>query len=211
MRLFRLLRRESPVSLGRSAGMAAASGFLNAALLGVINYPGREDVRLALFAVAIVLFILAQRYILVSSTVLVETVLNRIRQRLSARIRNADLYPLEQVGRAAVYTNLSKQIGPLPGAASTIIIAIQSSIMVAFAILCLAIISRNAFFLTLLLSAVALSIHFRARPGIPRNLGGPRSPRLGHRLPHRTLPRSPPLRRDPLHPLPRTMKILWDA
>src|SRR4051812_13037553 len=101
MRLFALLRRESPISIGRIAAMAALSGIVNAALLGVINAAAGSPERqtstkyLVVFCVIILLFIVAQQYILQTSTLLVETVLNRVRQRIVEQIREADLGPLE--------------------------------------------------------------------------------------------------------------------
>lgn len=167
MRLFALLRRESPISIGRIGLMAAISGMVNAALLGVINaaaasYAGQTSSRLLMLFIGIFgLFVLAQHYILVTSTLLVQTVLNRIRQRLVERIRKADLLPLEEIGRSAIYATLSVQIVTISNAAASVVIALQSAVMVLFSVFYLTILSVTAFLMTLLIALIAFTIHYR--------------------------------------------------
>lgn len=174
MRLLRLLRSESPGSVTRIGVMAGFSGLLNALLLGLINSgAGREASELSwrlfvAFAIAIVLFIVAQRYILISSIHLVETILDRLRRRLATLIREADLLPLEQVGRAGIYASVSKHIVTISSASASVIIAIESAIMVVFAVTYLAFIARPAFFLTLAAAAIGLTIHFRSVKDLTR-------------------------------------------
>jgi putative pyoverdin transport system ATP-binding/permease protein len=165
MRLFALLRQESPVSLTRIGVMATISGLVNAVLLGIINSaagsgrPGGKQ--LLLFIAVIVLFVYAQHYILVTSSLLVETVLNRIRERLARSIVAADLQPLEQIGRSTIYSTISQQISLISSAATSFVIAIQSAVMVLFSVLYLAFLSRLAFLMTLAIALVALSVHLR--------------------------------------------------
>ena len=147
--------------------MAALSGFANAVLLGVINaasasYAGQTSLRfLALFIGVIGVFIVGQHYILVKSTLLVQTVLNRIRQRLIERIRASDLLPLEQIGRSVIYTTLSVQIVTISNAAASVVVALQSAVMVFFSVFYLALLSMTAFAMTLVIALIAFFIHFR--------------------------------------------------
>jgi putative ATP-binding cassette transporter len=167
MRLFALLRRESPISIGRIAAMAALSGIVNAALLGVINAAAGSPERqtstkyLVVFCVIILLFIVAQQYILQTSTLLVETVLNRVRQRIVEQIREADLGPLESLGRAAIYTAVAQQVSTISNAAAAVVIAAQSAVMVAFSVFYLALLSRLAFLLTVVIAVIAFIVHYR--------------------------------------------------
>ncbi|MDQ3283380.1 MAG: hypothetical protein M3Q69_18430, partial [Acidobacteriota bacterium] len=168
MRLLRLLRSESPGTVTRIGVMAGLAGLLNALLLGLINSGAGLDADevswrlMVAFVVAIGLFIIAQRYILIASIDLVETILDRLRRRLADRIRNADLLPLEQVGRASIYASVSKHIVTISTASASAIIAIEAAIMVFFAVCYLAFISRTAFFMTLAAAVIGLTIHFRS-------------------------------------------------
>lgn len=167
MRLFALLRRESPVSIGRIALMAVLSGIVNAVLLGVINAAAGSPERqtstsyLLSFCLIIALFIVAQQYILQTSTLLVETVLNNTRNGIVQLIRDADLGPLENVGRAAIYSVVSQQMVTISNAAASVVVAAQSVVMIAFSVFYLALLSRAAFFLTVAIAGLAFYIHYR--------------------------------------------------
>jgi putative ATP-binding cassette transporter len=165
MRLFAMLKQESPVSLTKIAVMATISGLVNAVLLGVINKSAGMNVpgsrQLLLFIAVILIFVLAQHYILTTSTLLVETVLNRIRQRIVDSIRAADLLPLEQIGRSAIYSTVSQQLVLISSAASSVVIAIQSAVMVFFSVLYLGFLSGKAFLMTVVIALIALSVHLR--------------------------------------------------
>src|SRR5204863_8769099 len=165
MRLFALLKQESPVSLTKIGVMATITGMVNAVLLGVINSAAGSGKpsgkQLFLFIAIIAVFVIAQHYILVASTLLVETVLNRIRQRITDSIRASDLSPLEQIGRSTIYSTVSQQIMLISSAAASFVIAIQSAVMVLFSVLYLAFLSRLAFLMTLAISLIAVSVHLR--------------------------------------------------
>jgi putative ATP-binding cassette transporter len=144
------------------------SGLANATVLVVINAGAASSNSsadsfhdLLLFLITIVIFILAQYYILVRSTVVVETVLNRIRLRLVDLIGEADLYPVERLGRSAIYTSISKEIIAISQATTTIIVACQSGLLILFSVIYLAVLSRTAFFIVLALTGVGISVHFQ--------------------------------------------------
>src|SRR5262249_34268948 len=100
MNLLQLIQRESPVSLWKLAAMAGLSGVMHALLLAISNMasdsPTSEEgnIRyLVMFAAAIGVFVIAQKYLLSRSTQLVETCLNNVRLRLLDRILRSDLQP----------------------------------------------------------------------------------------------------------------------
>lgn len=168
MSLVGLIRQESPVSLRKLAVMAMMSGLANAMVLVVINAGAASSNNaedsfrdLLLFLITILIFIFAQYYILVRSTVVVETVLNRIRLRLVDLIGEADLYPVERLGRSAIYTSISKEIMSISQATTTIIVACQSGLLILFSVIYLAVLSRTAFLIVLALTGVGISVHFQ--------------------------------------------------
>ena len=168
MTLIRFLLKESNVSLFNLGGMAVASGMMSAVLLAIINIAAAKAADessatrfLFLFAIAIAIYVLAQKSLMTSSTTQVETILNNLRQRLTDKIRQADLLPLEGIGRARIYSGVSTEIQTISQATQPIVIACQAAFLVAFSLVYLAWLSLAALALMLVLTAVGLSIHFQ--------------------------------------------------
>src|SRR6185437_2134243 len=177
MGLFELIGRESLGAVRKLAAMAMFSGLANAGVLAVINAaathaasPAQQFRLLLLFAIVFASYILAQHYILVQSTILVETTLNQIRLRLVDKIRSADLLPLETIGRTSIYSSISKELISISQATITIIAACQASLLVLFSLLYLAILSKMAFAITVLITFAGVSIHFQRRREILRGM-----------------------------------------
>lgn len=168
MELLRLLGRESPVSVKKLAGMAMLSGLANAMVLAVINTAAASGGRtydslrcLLLFVITVSIYIKAQSFLMVRSTVVVETVLYSIRLRFIDLIRRADALPLEHIGRSAIFSSVSKELVAISQATIEIVNACQASLMVFFAIGYLSILSWTALLITLAASAIGISIHFQ--------------------------------------------------
>jgi putative pyoverdin transport system ATP-binding/permease protein len=136
--------------------MAGLSGMTNALLLAIINAaadaPTSEDGNLRLvllFMATMGIFIVAQNYILSRSTRLVQTLLNNIRLKILDQLLHAELSRLESVSKARIFAGFSTETLTISQSATTITIAAQAGIMVAFSMIYLAILSRPAFFLTI--------------------------------------------------------------
>ncbi|MEA2695066.1 MAG: hypothetical protein QOJ16_4453 [Acidobacteriota bacterium] len=177
MNLLRLLRSESRTSPRRLLWIATLSGLANALILAVINSAASstlthaENFRaLVLFALVLSLYIVTQKYLLVTSTVEIERILDKIRVRITDKIRHSELLPLEKIGRAAIYASVSKETLTISQAAAIIVIACQAAILIVFTLLYLAWLSRAAFFLCVALTLVALSIHFARTRELSRDL-----------------------------------------
>jgi putative ATP-binding cassette transporter len=171
MNLLRLLQSESRTPPRRLLWIATLCGLSNALILAVINLAASstlthaENFRaLVLFVLVLALYIITQRHILITSTLEIERILDKIRVRIADKVRHAELLPLEKIGRATIYASVSKETLTISQAAAIIVIACQSAILVAFTLLYLAWLSRPAFLICIALTLVALSIHFtRAR------------------------------------------------
>jgi putative ATP-binding cassette transporter len=166
--LVRLLRQGSRRFDLNMVGFVVFAGLTNAGLLAIIN-AAAENARneaengrlLSMFGVVIFLYIYAQRYILFTSITEVERLLSGIRVRIADRLRRADLVALEHVGRSDIYGIVSRETQNISQAAGTLIVAMQSSMMVLFTVIYLAMLSRTAFVITVLMTWIGLALHFR--------------------------------------------------
>lgn len=166
--LLRLLQQSGSRLNGTLVGMAALSGLANAALLATINAAADNSANdaangrfLALFVIVVLIFLRSQRYILLTSGAEVERILDEIRRRIATLIAQADLRQLEQVGRAQIYASLHRETVTISQATSSLVIAAQSLLMVAFSLAYLGWLSRSALVLMLIAMAVAIRAHVR--------------------------------------------------
>jgi len=166
--LYQLLRRGSKRFNLELAALVVFAGLANAALLAIIN-TAAENARdeaangrvLGLFAVAIALYLYTQRHVMFTAITEVERLLSGIRVRIADRIRKADLYPLEQVGRSEIYGLVSRETQTISQAAGTLVISLQSTMMVVFSVVYIMILSKAAFVITIFVTSLGLFIHFR--------------------------------------------------
>lgn len=155
MKLLELVRRESTVSIGRMAFLAGLAGLSNASLLAIINVAvgdasnSEHSVREAvLFAIAITIYVISQRHVMLEATGEIEEVLNRIRVRIADKIRHCDLRPLEEIGRASIYSSIQKQTTTISQSAIVLVISAQFAVLIFFTALYVAWLSKAAFVLT---------------------------------------------------------------
>lgn len=168
MKLWRFLSSHSDVSLPRVIVVAGLSGLANALLLVVINSAahrvstGVVDVRLfIMFALAITVYILAQRHVLRVASVEVEKVIERLRITLSDKIRHADLHSVEGLGRAQIYAGVNTETLTISQSTAPMIIASQGAILVLFSLVYILWLSKTAFVLTAVIIGIGVSVHFR--------------------------------------------------
>jgi putative ATP-binding cassette transporter len=166
--LFTLLRRGSSRFTLEFFVVLAVSGMANAALLAVINGAADHAANqtangryLVLFIIIIAAYVFGQRYILMTSVTEVERILKDIRDRLAQSIRRASLLGLDRIGRAEIYGSLHRETVTISQATSTVVMAGQGAVMVAFSLAYLAWLSWAAFLLTTLTAAAAVILHFR--------------------------------------------------
>lgn len=166
--LWEFLKSRSEVPLPRIVGVAAISGLSNALLIAVINSAahqvsdeGLNFQKFLLFLVAIVLYVVTQRYILRVSTVEVEKIIARVRTGLSDKIRRADLHAIEILGRAELFASLNTDTLTISRATTPMIVACQGILLVLFSLAYIYLLEPAAFVLTVGVCAVGIAIHFR--------------------------------------------------
>ncbi|MBQ37841.1 MAG: ATP-binding protein [Gemmatimonadaceae bacterium] len=169
MKLWEFLSRESDVPLSRVMAIAAVSGLANALLLAVVNQgahtvsSGSTTQLFILFGVVISLYIVTQRYILRVASIEVERIIAKLRVKLSQKVRQADLGPLELLGRSRIYASMQTETLTISQSTAPMIIACQGSILIVFSMLYMLILSRVAFFLTVAIVALGVLVHFKSR------------------------------------------------
>jgi putative ATP-binding cassette transporter len=176
--LARLLRRGSEKFNLEMAAFVVFAGLTNAGVLAIINAAAENasnqetnDRLLLLFGIAIALYVVAQRYILVTSITEVERILGGIRVQVADNVRKADLESLENLGRSEIFGVVARETQNISQAASTIVMATQSLMMVIFSIGYLALLSKTAFFITVGVCGVGIAMHMQRARSLTRLLG----------------------------------------
>src|SRR5262245_50264209 len=135
MKLLQFLRRELTISPWLVLFMACVSGISNALILSVLNAATKQSVEgsnlifIILFAIIIGIYIISQRYILITTGREVNMILHKIRLRVVHKIRNSEFLTLEQIGRSEIYNIFSKEMQTVSNTAMTIVILGQSALL----------------------------------------------------------------------------------
>jgi putative pyoverdin transport system ATP-binding/permease protein len=170
MSFFALVRREMQGSLTRLLVMSGLGGASNAAILSAVNSGaqaagGKPSLwSAALFVVALLLFVKAQHYILISATIEIEAIIHKLRVRLMDQVRHSELVPLDAIGRAGIVAAITRDTATLTQATSMVAFAAQSAVLIFFIAIYIAYLSLLAFGLTvLIIGLAALLIHAKSR------------------------------------------------
>jgi len=170
MSFFDLVRREMQGSLTRLLVMSGLGGASNAAILSAVNSGaqaagGKPSLwSAALFVVALLLFVKAQHYILISATIEIEAIIHKLRVRLMDQVRHSELVPLDAIGRAGIVAAITRDTATLTQATSMVAFAAQSAVLIFFIAIYIAYLSLLAFGLTvLIIGLAALLIHAKSR------------------------------------------------
>lgn len=114
---------------------------------------------LGLFILSCGLFLFAKGVALRITSEIVESILNRMRVRFATKIAKLSLTAFEQVGRARVYTALTRDVQTLSEAGTMVIHGATSSVMLIFSALYIAYLSLFAFAVTLGLFGTAIYVY----------------------------------------------------
>jgi putative pyoverdin transport system ATP-binding/permease protein len=171
MSFFELVCREMQGSLARLLVMSAFGGLSNAAILAAVNSGAQAAGRaradlwsVALFIVALFLFIKSQHYILISATVEIEAIIHKLRVRLMDYVRRAELVPLDAIGRARIGASITRETATLTQATNVCAFAAQSVVLIFFVAIYIAYLSLLAFaFIVVVVGFTALMLHVKGR------------------------------------------------
>jgi putative ATP-binding cassette transporter len=166
MNIIELYKKESVVSGKAVLFMAVVSGVAQAALLGIItlaastaSYDSLNFRYFLLFAITFAIVIIGKKYALTESIKIAENIIKKVRVRIADKIRNSELVFLENTEQSEVFTYLTQNTSLISEASLIVINAFQSSVVLVFCIILIAILSKLAF-LVIILAVGAALIHY---------------------------------------------------
>jgi putative ATP-binding cassette transporter len=157
--------------LPRLIFMSAIGGVSNAAILAAINagaQAGEDDKKAPLWAailfiIALFLFIKAQNFIVITTTVEIQAIIHKLRLRLMDHVRRSELLPLETIGRARIIGAITGDTAILTQASNMLAFSVQGLVLIVFVALYVAYLSLAAFILSVaIVGAAAVIFHFKS-------------------------------------------------
>lgn len=180
-RLLDFINHEAQYPRTRLISFAVLSGLANGMLLALINHgasqvtnfssSGEVQVHyLAMFAICLALFVYTKKYALERAAVLVEEVLSKVRTRIADKIRHTELEFIESTGHGEIFNRLSQDTIQISQSATVIFASLQAAVMVSFALLYIAWLTPQGFFLTVSALGLGAWVFVSKRAGIVRDL-----------------------------------------
>jgi putative ATP-binding cassette transporter len=175
--LARFLTAEATLSPRRALLAAAIAGLSNALILAIINaaaeHASESQTRplyVIAFAAAMVIYIFAQRWILVQAADQVEGIIHRVRMRIVDTLKDCELRDVEDLGRSVIHSGIARHTQTLSQSASTITIAVQMAILIVFTTAYVAYLSLTSFLVLIVFMTIALTIYFRKSYSVRNDL-----------------------------------------
>jgi putative pyoverdin transport system ATP-binding/permease protein len=172
MSFFQFVRSEMQGSLRKLLLMASLGGISSAAILAAINAGAQAADEgkkaslwaLALFVVALYLFIKTQIYVTTTITGEIEAVVHRFRVRLMDEIRHSELLAVDRIGRSRIISAITGDTAILTQASNTLCYSVQAPILLLFVGIYVAYLSFSALVMSVVIVTIASAIfHFRGR------------------------------------------------
>ena len=146
--------------------MAAVAGISNAFLLYILNAGAANAVRgdalgwlLLAFLATLLVFILSQRHLFVTTTMELEKILHAYRMQQVERVRHCDLDALESIGAAVIFGALTRQTLVISTAGGPIVLGAQAVIVVIFGLVYLAWLSISALLLSMAIIGIGVVVY----------------------------------------------------
>jgi putative ATP-binding cassette transporter len=172
MSFFQLVRSERRGSLRKLLLMSSLGGVSSAAILAAINAGAQAADEghkaslwaLALFVVALYLFIKTQIYVTTTITGEIEAVIHRLRVRLMDHIRHSELLAVNRIGRSRIISAITGDTAILTQASNTLCYSLQAPILILFVAVYIAYLSIVAFALSIVIVCIAgIIFDYRSR------------------------------------------------
>jgi putative ATP-binding cassette transporter len=172
MSFFELVRSERHGSLRKLLLMSSLGGISSAAILAAINAGAQAADEgkkaslwaLALFVIALYLFIKTQVYVTTTITGEIEAVIHRLRVRLMNQIRHSELLAVDRIGRSRIISAITGDTAILTQASNALCYSVQAPILIVFVAIYVAYLSFSAFAVSAVIVTIAGTIfHLRSR------------------------------------------------
>lgn len=165
--LYRLLLRDTDLFAPHFLRLAALSGLANAGVLAIVNMAVQSSSEgkasqlrnIILFCLTLAIYAYSQRRLMVDTCQRVELLINDLRQRLLEAVRSSELLEIEQIGKATIFGNLSRETQVLSQAMPNLVVAVQSAVLLIAAMCYLFFLSKLAFFLLAIFTAIGAAFH----------------------------------------------------
>jgi len=167
MKFIEFINKDSDAPKRKILFMALLSGVANGALLGVIN-AGAENVSnqtvearyFLLYITALVAYVYTQKYALTQATIALEVAIRKVRVRIANKLRHTELLFIENTGRGEIYTSLTQDSNIISQTALYLISAGQSTIVLIFSLLYMAVLSSLSFWISVIVISLTLYWYF---------------------------------------------------
>lgn len=166
MRLTELLLRDTRTSLKRLGLMAVTAGAVSAAILAIVNAAAQEpgDVGghahyVALFGLALLAYVISQRYVLVVTTDEVERIVDERRRGLIRKLAKCELLGVEKIGHGAIFTAINADAQIISQTAGSLMLGVQAIILIFWTAIYLATLSLPTLFLVAVFLLIASRIY----------------------------------------------------
>jgi putative ATP-binding cassette transporter len=152
--------------------MSSLGGISSAAILAAINAGAQAADEgkkaslwaLALFVIALYLFIKTQVYVTTTITGEIEAVIHRLRVRLMNQIRHSELLAVDRIGRSRIISAITGDTAILTQASNALCYSVQAPILIVFVAIYVAYLSFSAFAVSAVIVTIAGTIfHLRSR------------------------------------------------
>jgi putative ATP-binding cassette transporter len=177
MRLFDFLRKESSESWTPLIALTVVSGIANGAILALINAGASAAASdtvsfrvMAMFIIAITVFMLAKNRSLNQTMVIVEAMVRTLRVRICDKLRRSELPFVESLGKGELYTTIGQDANLISHTTFIVINAAQEAIMLVFALLYVAWLSTLGFVIVLIAIAVGMTFYYFHRRSLTADL-----------------------------------------
>jgi len=167
MELFTLVKREVKEPVRPLLIFMTISGIASGFLISLINTAAENASNselnsrtFLLFSVGILVVILTKKYVLDKSVVIVESVMERLRNRIADQVRHTELNILECVGASAIHTRLNEDAIIISNTASNLIVGFQAAVMMVFTIFYIGTISLWSFLMVVGAFVIGFSYYF---------------------------------------------------
>jgi putative ATP-binding cassette transporter len=157
--------------------MSIVSGLANSFILGIItiaadtaSYDNLNFRYFILFSIAFSIFIIGKRYSLTKSTIIAENIIRKVRIRIAKKIANSELFFIENIGKGKIFTRLTQNTNIISQSITILLNALQAGITLFFCIFYLLLISKIAFFITIITLSAAIFIYLCHEKQISSNL-----------------------------------------
>ena len=161
-----LFREEMRTSLAKMGAMSCLGGASNAVILSSVNAGAQASAAghvslysAAAFLVALIVYIQTQHYLMTVSNAEIEAIIHKLRLRLLDQARKSELVQLDDIGRAAIVSVITKETAALGQVTPVLALSAQAVVLIFFVSLYIAWLSLFAFALSVTIVGLSASLY----------------------------------------------------